>query len=186
MEKFKVARWMFIALPVLLALLLLPAIRPSMETVSIGSSGFCTGIYSIALILLYQSVYGTVYAQLSLLLLALSAGFAAGCFVHKFPLSDWAIGLALGGSLLALAHLDAPPAPLFFFGNAAAGFLTSAQFVTRRKTPAARLYAADCAGGVLGMALASTILIPLAGMAAVAIGMIAVKTAVGAAARLQR
>lgn len=185
MQQFKVERWMFIALPVVLVLLLLPAVRWSMETVSIGSSGFCTGIYSVALILLYQSTYGTVYAQLSLLLLFLSAGFTAGCFVRKFPLSDPLLGLVLGGSLLLLALLDTPPAPLFFIGNAAAGFLTSAQFVTRKKTSAGVLYAADCAGGVLGMALASTILIPLAGITAVAAGIMVIKAGVAAVVRVR-
>ncbi len=181
LQQFEVARWMFIALPLLFTALLLPVVRPSMETLSIGSSGFCTGIYSIALILLYQSLYGTVYAQLSLLLLALSAGFTAGCFVRKMPQSDLTIGIVLGGSLLMFTSCNAPAAPLFFLGNAAAGFLTSAQFVTRKTTPAGLLYAADCAGGVLGMALASTVLIPLFGMAAVAIGMVVVKVGVGVA-----
>ncbi|MBN1306817.1 MAG: hypothetical protein JXA18_02795 [Chitinispirillaceae bacterium] len=182
MERFKFERWMFIAFPVLLVLLLLPALRWTMESVSIGSSGCCTGIYSVALILLYQSIFGTVYAELSLLLLFLAGGFAAGCFVRKFPLSDPAIGIVLGGSLLMLALLDAPPPPLFFLGNAAAGFLTAAQFVTRKTTPAGLLYVADNAGGVLGMALASTILIPFFGMAAIAIGIAVMKTGVGVVA----
>lgn len=179
LEQFMLRWWMFVILPVAFVALLLPLFRSSMETASVGSSGLVTGIYSVALILLYQSLYGTVYARLSLLLLSLSTGFAAGCLVRRLPVSDLLIGLFTGGTLFLLASLDTPPAPLFYMGNAGAGFLAAAQFVTRKTGKTALLYAADCTGGVLGMALASTILIPLAGMQVVAAGITAVKMLVG-------
>ena len=183
MEQFRIEWWMVAGLPALLFLALLPLFRQSMEALSVGSSGFCAGVFSVAILLLYQSVYGTVYAQLSLLLLSLAGGFTAGCFVRKFPMSDVTIGLLTGGMLFGLSLPDTPPAPLFFIANAAAGFLVSAQFVTRRRTSAGKLYAADCAGGVLGMALASTMLIPVFGLAAVAAGLAVMKTAVEVVAR---
>jgi hypothetical protein len=179
LQKFSYSRWMFIAVPVLLVLLLVPAVRTSRDMVSVGSSGMCTGIYSVAMILMYQSVYGTVYSQLSLLLLSLSIGFTAGCFVRRFPFSDLVIGAVLAGSLSVFVALRAPPAPLFFLGNAVAGFLASAQFVTRKTEKTGLLYAADCAGGVLGMSLASTVLVPLWGMGAVAAGIAVVKAGAG-------
>jgi spermidine synthase len=178
---FGVQWWMYVALPVVITLLLLsvPSMRSSPELLSVGSSGFCTGVSSIALMLLYQAVYGTVYSHVSLLLLALSAGFAAGSFVRRFPFSDMIVGLVLCGTLLMLCTIDTPAPPLFFLGNAAAGFVAAAQFVTRKKTPTGRLYAADCTGGVLGMALASTVLLPMFGTIAVAIGIAVVKVGVG-------
>ncbi len=177
-ERLKAERWILIALPFFLVMLLMPSGRWSVEALSVGSSGLCAGVYSVAIILLYQSVYGTVYSRLSLLMLFLAAGFTAGCFVRKLPFSDLLIGGALGGSLLALSLCETPPAPFFFIGNAAAGFLTAGQFVTRRSTPPGVLYAADCMGGVPGMALASTLMIPVFGASVVAAGIIIIKTAV--------
>jgi spermidine synthase len=182
LEQFGVEWWMAAALPALLFLGLLPLFRKSMDALSIGSSGFCAGVFSVAILLLYQSVYGTVYAQLSLLLLSLAGGFTAGSFVRKFPLSDSTIGFLTGGMLFGLSLPDTPPAPPFFIANIAAGFLVSAQFVTRKRTSAGILYGADCAGGVLGMSLASTVLIPLFGLAAVAAGLAVMKAAVEIAA----
>ncbi len=169
----------FIVFPPVLAMLLALWVRPSVATVSVGTSGLCAGVFSVALIILYQSARGTVYAEMSLILFALSAGFTAGCSIRKFPFSDPVIGAVLGGVLFLLAGLDNPPVPFFLAGNAVAGFLVSAQFVTRGNASADRLYAADCIGGVIGMALASTVLIPLAGMRTVAAGIVAVKTVSG-------
>ena len=183
LSRFNLVRWMVVAVPVLLVLLLFPVIKRSADMLSVGTSGACTGIFSVAVLLLYQSLYGTVYARLSLLLLALAAGFAAGCFVKKLPCSDFAVGTVLAGTLAGLSLFQQPPAVLFLGGNAAAGFITSAQFVTRPTRQTGVLYAADCAGGVLGMALASTVLIPQFGAAAVAAGIMAVKLAAGMAAR---
>jgi len=177
MGRFNVRRAAFVALVLVVTASLFSLLYRSGETVSIGSSGFCTGVYSVSLLLLFQLVYGTVYMELSLMFLALASGFAAGCFAGRFPCSDLVLGTVQAATLLFLVALEEPPRLLFFMGNCAAGFLTAAQFVTRRSTQTARLYAADCAGGVLGMALASTVLLPLFGIVPVAAAIFVIKGA---------
>ncbi len=173
---FSLSRWLFIALPLLLVMVLLPLTRLSKPVVSVGSTGMCIGVYSTGLIIMYQSFYGTIYSQLPLLLLSLSAGFAAGCRVRQFPYSDLWVGGILGGSLAVLViYTKEPPVVLFFLCNAVAGYMGSAQFVTRSTRQTGFLYAADCTGGVLGMALAATILIPQFGLGMVAAGIVALK-----------
>jgi hypothetical protein len=182
LDEFRLARLLFVALPLILVALLLPWLKPSVAVLSVGTTGCCTGIYSVALILLFQSVYGTVYAWISLLLFSLSAGFAAGSMVKKLPHADLVIGAVLGGTLLLLTVPALPVAPLFFAGNGAAGFLAAAQFVTSNRVSVNARYVADSIGGVIGMALAATLFIPLFGIPAVAIGIIVLKGAVGLAA----
>ena len=175
LRMFSISRWMFIAVPLLLTLVLLPAIRMTKEMVSVGGSGMCTGLYSVGLVIMYQSIYGTVYSRLPLLLLALAVGFFGGCFIRRFPFSDFIIGGVLSGSLVLFVRYESPPAALFFIANAVAGFASAAQFVTRRTDLTARLYAADCTGGVLGMSLASTVIIPQFGLGTVAVGIAVIK-----------
>lgn len=177
MGRFNVRRGTFVVLLIVVAAFLFSLLYRSGETVSIGSSGFCTGVYSVSLLLLFQLMYGTVYMELSLMFMALAAGFAAGCFVGRFPCSDLVLGTVQCATLIFLVALEEPPRLLFFIGNSAAGFLTAAQFVTRGSTQTARLYAADCAGGVLGMALASTVLLPLFGIVPVAVAIFVIKGA---------
>jgi spermidine synthase len=177
LRQFSLSRWLFIGVPLLLVVVLLPIVRLSQPMASVGSTGMCIGVYSTGLIIMYQSFYGSLYSHLPLLLLSLSAGFAAGCRVRRFPHADLWIGGVLGGSLAVLTlYTKEPPVLLFFLCNAVAGFMGSAQFVTRSTLRTGSLYAADCTGGVLGMALAATILIPQFGLGMVAAGIVVLKS----------
>lgn len=154
------------------ALWFLPKTRAAL---SVATSGLSIGIYSICLLLMYQATYGALYSRVSLLLVALTAGFALGALVRRFPLSDSAIGLYCAGSLALLWAIPCPPAFLFYFLHAGMGVLGGAQIVSRSGTGLGALYAADLFGGALGMALCSTLLVPLFGILPVAGGIGGIK-----------
>jgi hypothetical protein len=149
------------------ALWFLPKTRPAL---SVATSGLSIGMYSVCLLLMYQATYGALYSRVSLLLVALTAGFALGALIKKFPFSDIAIGLYCAGSLALLWAIPCPPAFLFYFLHAGIGVLGGAQIVSRSGTGLGALYAADLFGGALGMALCSTLLVPLFGILPVAGG----------------
>ncbi len=138
---------------------------------SVGTSGFAAGAYSVALLLIYQFCHGTLYSRISLLMIALTLGFALGSRVKRFPFSDIVIGVYASFTLIALVTVSFPPLALFMAFHAGMGFLAGAQFVTRTGTSWGGLYAADMAGGVFGMALCSTVLVPYFGVTAVAAGL---------------
>ncbi len=135
---------------------------------SVGTSGFCAGAYSIALLLVYQGTFGVLYSKVALLMLALAVGFMIGGRMKNFPFSDLAIGAYAVVTLLFLVRVAAPPLTLFLILHAGMGILAGAQFVSRRPSSWSGLYAADLAGGVFGMALASTVFVPLAGITGLA------------------
>jgi len=176
--QFGMQWWIVSAVPVMLTILLFIAIRSGRDTASIGTSGFVAGVFSVAVMLCFQGVYGTVYLHVSLLLLAFAAGLAAGAFVRRFPFSDGVIGIVAAGVLLLFAAIERPPAILFFGGNFIVGALVAAQFVTLTRSSTAVKYAADCAGGIIGMALTSTFLVPYFGISAVAAGILLLKVTV--------
>lgn len=151
----------------LLVIVLLPKTR---EVLSVGTSGLVTGAYSVCLLLLYQSNHGALYSRIAPLLVALTLGFVLGSRVKRFPHSDPVIGAYAAGSLILLAWMPFPAAWLFYVFHALAGALSGAQFVTRREGQGV-MYAADVLGGVFGMVLCSTLLVPLAGVVNVALGM---------------
>lgn len=182
LEQFKYGVWIMIVLfcaACVAVIILLPKTR---EAFSIATSGCATGIYSVCLLILYQATFGSLYSRVSLLLVGLTAGFALGSLVKRFPFSDVFIGLYAVVSLWALAALPFPPAILFYLFHAGIGILAGAQFATfgaaRGTTTAASLYAADLFGGALGMAVCSTLLVPLFGIMPVATGIFAVKALV--------
>jgi hypothetical protein len=142
---------------------------------SVGTSGLVLGAYSVAILLLYQSTCGALYSHVSLLLVALTAGFAAGSLIRRLPFSDLAIGAYCACSLALLALVPSVSPVLFYLFHAGAGVLCGAQIVSRSHTGLGALYAADLFGGALGMALCSTLLIPLFGILPVAIGMGVIK-----------
>ena len=144
---------------------------------SVGTSGFTAGVYSVALMLMYQFSHGTLYSRIAVLMIALTIGFVFGSRVKKFPFSDGAIGLYAAVTLIVLVTVPFPPLALFCVFHAGIGFLSGAQFVTRRGTSWGGLYAADLAGGVFGMALCSTLLIPSFGVITVALGLCLIKLA---------
>jgi spermidine synthase len=151
----------------------------SKEILSMGTTGFAVGVYSIALIMLYQSTYGLLYSRISLLLISLTLGFSVGTLIRRIPFPDLFIGLFCLTSLGLLATLPFPPAFLFYCAHCAMGILAGAQFASIKSESAAGLYAADLFGGALGMALCSTLLIPLFGILAVAGGIGLIKIVVG-------
>ena len=152
----------------LIAILLIPK---SASAFSIGSTGLVAGIYSIAIMIIFQFLYGTLHGKISFLMVSLTAGFVAGSFIKKFPFSDVVIGLYAVLSILLLVKIANIPEFVFMVFNAGIGFLTAAQFVTRKPESWSGLYSADLAGGVIGMVLGSTILIPYFGIETIAIGM---------------
>lgn len=166
-----------IAVALCIGLALSPRSRAAL---SVGTSGFTAGVYSIALLLLYQNSHGTLYSGIAPLLVALAVGFALGSRLRRFPLSDLWIGVYAAGTLVMLTTLSGPPIALYLLLHAGMGFLAGGQFVTRQGTPWGGLYAADCAGGVLGMALCSTVLVPWFGVPVVAGGLFMLKIAASA------
>jgi spermidine synthase len=160
-----------------LALIISPRTRAAL---SVGTSGFAAGVYSVALLLMYQFSHGTLYSQVAVLMVALTAGFAAGSFVRRFPFSDFLIGIYAALALTLLVVFPFPPLALFCVLHAGMGLLAGAQFVTRKGAASwGGLYAADLAGGVFGMALCSTLLVPYFGVTAVALGLGVLKCACG-------
>lgn len=156
------------------AALILPK---SKEVLSIGSTGFVVGIYSVALLLLYQSTYGLLYSRMSLLLCGLTLGFALGTLIKRLARADLVIGLYCIVSVGLLSLVPYPPVFLFYCAPIGMGVLAGAQFKLMRNSSAGMLYAADCIGGAAGMAL-TVALIPMFGIMAVAGGMCVVKGAV--------
>ncbi|HAJ79992.1 MAG TPA: hypothetical protein DCO75_09500 [Fibrobacteres bacterium] len=150
---------------ILLSIFTLPKNR---GVFSMGTTGFVTGVYSIALMLLYQSAFGLLYSRVSLLMMSLTSGFVLGTLMKRLKHYDLLIGLYCFVSLGLLSLMAYPPAVLFYCANILMGVLTGGQFVAIKKTPAASLYAADLCGGALGMALCSTVLAPVFGIIAVA------------------
>lgn len=150
----------------------------SIGVLSVATSGFSVGVYSIAVMMLYQAVYGTLYSQVALLLMALTAGFVLGSKIKRFPFSDISIGVYLFLTLILLSSISQPAQTLFFIANLSAGVISGAQFVTRENISIGILNAADLFGGVFGMALTTTILIPLYGIVPVAFFILAMKVMV--------
>jgi spermidine synthase len=160
----------------IVAAVLLPRTRAAL---SVSTSGFTAGVYSVALLLMYQFSHGTLYSRVAVLMVALTAGFAAGGLMRRFAFSDFIIGLYASSTLIMLVLLPFQPLALFCLFHAGMGFLAGAQFVTRRTDSWGGLYAADLAGGVSGMALCSTLLVPCFGVTAVAAGLGLLKIVAG-------
>lgn len=76
---------------------------------------------------------------------------------------DAAIGLYAFLSVLVLLAVPYPPIALFLGVNTALGALCGLQFSLERAESEGVRYAADLLGGVLGMSLGSTVLMPLLG-----------------------
>lgn len=142
---------------------------------SMYGTGFTVGVYSVIVLLLYQSTYGLLYSRISLLLITLTGGIFLGTLVKGLRHPDLAIGFYSVISLAALALVPMPPAILFYCCNFGIGLLCGAQFVSNKIPSAGALYAADVFGGALGMALCSTVLAPLFGVLATAIGLCVLK-----------
>jgi hypothetical protein len=159
-----------------LSILIIPR---RLSAISVATSGFTTGIYSVGIMLLYQATFGSLYGEITLLIFALTLGFVAGSKIPLFPHSDLIIGLYTLGSFFLLIFLSHPPAPLFFICHFGIGILSSAQFTTRKKVSFGLLNTADLLGGVFGMFLSSTVLFPLFGFIPVILGLFCMKFILG-------
>jgi hypothetical protein len=144
--------------------------------ISVATSGFIAGVYSVALMFIFQCTYGTLYSSLALLMIALMAGFVIGSRCLHFRYSDLIIGCYASFSLIMIVVIPYPPLILFLLLNFGIGTLVAAQFVTRKNSRADRLFASDLAGGVCGMFLCSSIIIPSIGICNLAIGLLVIKT----------
>jgi spermidine synthase len=128
--------------------------------------------------ILYQSLYGNLYSEIALLLLALYAGFVSGSRIRRLPHSDLWLGVYALATFFLLTLVSHPPVILFVMCHMGIGILGAGQFVVQEKTSPSMLYAADLLGGVFGMALSSTVLIPVLGIVPVALGLCALKVAI--------
>ncbi len=164
-------RWSLWGFGVVLATLFLAGIAAlpwSAPALSIGTSGLTAGLTSVIYLLLYQASYGALYSRVSLLLMALTLGFAVGGYMGghaegRIRHLDLAIGLYAMGSVGCLVLVPYPPILLFLLAHSALGALCGLQFAVERSEHEGVRYAADLIGGVLGMSLGSTVLMPLVG-----------------------
>jgi spermidine synthase len=156
------------------SMIMLPKTR---AVFSMYGTGFTVGVYSVLVLLLYQSTYGLLYSRISLLLITLTGGIFLGTLVKGLRHPDLAIGFYSVITLAALAWVPTAPAILFYCCNLGIGLLCGAQFVSNKIPSAGALYAADVFGGALGMALCSTVLAPFFGVLATAIGLCILKIA---------
>jgi spermidine synthase len=161
-----------LALLFIAAMVVLPRTRP---TLSLATSGFTAGVFSVALMLIYQGTYGTLYSSVALLFVSLAAGFALGGLARRFYFSDFVIGAYAAAALVLLVSMGSPPLWLFLILHAGMGGFAGAQFTTRNPVSPGALYAADLAGGVFGMMLCSTVLVPYFGITIVAVGLLGMK-----------
>lgn len=175
MEVYGFSAALLICLLVVILVLAVFLLPKSRSVLSVATSGLATGVYSIAIMLLYQATYGSLYSEISLLLLALSLGFAAGSKLRRLPFSDSVIGIYFVLSFFILSIIPQPHVLLFIICHFGIGFLSAGQFVTRKDTLPGILNTADLIGGVFGMALSSTLLIPIFGIVPVAIVIFIIK-----------
>ncbi|HEX7511625.1 MAG TPA: hypothetical protein VF335_10010, partial [Chitinivibrionales bacterium] len=168
LEQFRLSAWLIAAIIVstlLASLLMLPK---TMAALSMASSGFVIGVYSVALLLVYQSTYGLLYSRVSLFLMSLTCGVVLGTFVITLKSTDLLIGAYCLVTRGLLCIVPAAPAFLYIGCHAGMGFLLGAQFTSFNKTHGATLFAADLFGGAIGMFLCSTLMVPLFGVFSVA------------------
>ena len=151
-------------------------------TIAVGFAGM---VFSIVLILAFQTVFGYVYELVGLALAGFMGGLALGSYFFNRTLPSWSkrkftlplLGIAVAGfSALLPLLLDLLLAwrsyILFFTYLLIAGFLVGAVFpvacnefyrITGRRR-VGTIYAADLVGGCLGSLLASAFLVPILGL----------------------
>lgn len=172
-----------------LFVLVLPTIRP--PGFAVFASGFAAASLEFVLLLGVQVLCGSAYIQVGVIVTAFMAGLAVGSYfanrkqisVSRHDLAFLSGGLAVV-CLLVFAFLNAlepltripfgtilTEAAIAFIAFALAGFVGAVFPVAARVTAgdaarsASRLYVADFVGSAIGALLASTLLIPLTGIA---------------------
>ena len=193
MSQFKVSFGLMEA--ALLALLAIYLVRIRSVPLAIFASGFAASSLEVVLLLAFQVLCGSVYRQLGVIVTLFMVGLAVGAFlanrrISAAPRKDLArLGLALAamGGLIPLALMGVARGTGWLASTAgvqvAIGAMTfvvaglvGMQFPLAglaesadSALTASRLYTADFVGACVGALLASTLLIPLLGVAAVCI-----------------
>ncbi len=177
-------------------------------------SGFAASALEVVLLLGVQILCGSLYVQVGVVVTAFMAGLAAGAFAAgrwrpqagrprlaglQFAIAAYAAGLPWGLSALGraggsagwLLAVQAIIAGLTFLLGVLEGLeFPLASRVEAESSPAtltaSRLYAADFVGACLGALLASTLLLPLIGVAGVCLATAGLNVLAGAMVLLRR
>ncbi len=157
----------------LLLVLFIYLLRLKAPALVVFAGGFAASVLQIVLLLGFQIVYGSLYRGLGLLVTLFMAGLAVGAWFanrRRVSLAWLAIGLGVLAVLLPVSVRIGWLIPLVTFGLAG---LVGMEFPAACRldtadapTTAGRLFTADFVGACLGALLASTLLIPLVGVAA--------------------
>lgn len=135
--------------------------------VAVFAGGFAASALEVVLLLAFQVAYGSVYRGLGLIVTVFMAGLAVGAWwgMRRTAGLVW-LALVIAGLAAVLPWTMRAGwmiAPLTFVLAGVVGM----QFAVAGKTgTASRLYTADFVGAALGALLASTLLIPVLGVAA--------------------
>ncbi len=175
LEKFNISIPVTISVAVILIVTALLVFLRRSVLFSVGTTGFCAGAYTIVIMMMYQSMYGTLYSRISLLMISLNAGFVIGTFLKKLPHTDIIVGFYTVFSLFFLIVFRNPPEMLFYLFNCVMGAIASAQIINSRDVSWRKLNAADLVGGVVGMGLTAIFILPGFGLKGVIITMAIVK-----------
>lgn len=139
---------------------------------SIFTTGFSGILFTLAVILAYQSVYGYIYEMMGILIATFMIGLGTGAYLVRkikeplrilFYLEIMTIVLALASPLFFRAET------LFYLLSFLAGTITGGQFSVANQcmgepNVAGKLYGLDLIGSFLGAVIPSIILIPLFGI----------------------
>lgn len=183
-------RFMWIAAPLALGVILARWRRSLMVPVAVAGIGLAGMTLQLVLLFAFQMLHGSVYAEVSLMITAFMAGLALGAAGGNRLLATWSVnpgsrarrallGLQLAiaiysGVFVLLLHLTLPmPVLVFPFLALLAGALGGMAFplalalIPNRASTgqaAGMLYGADLLGGCLGALLGAVFLIPVLGI----------------------
>jgi spermidine synthase len=137
------------------------------------AGGFAASALEVVLLLAFQVLSGSVYRGLGLIVTLFMAGLAAGAWWggrHGRSLAGLALAVAALAALMpALVRLpgEIPVLTFVLAGLVGMQFPVACRLgLADMATTASRLYTADFVGACLGALLASTLLIPVLGVAA--------------------
>ncbi len=167
-------------------LILIPGRRPGFVLLPLVFLGFTQIVAEVMVLLWFETLYGSVYGRLALLLASFMAGLFAGAILGRHQRTvrrRRPLGLQLG-IIVWLAVLfflleERPPEALFYVFLLALGFLGGNQFITinrlflERRSDFGLGYGLDLLGSFVGAVAASSVLIPLAGLAGLALFLVA-------------
>lgn len=198
---YNILRWMSqfrikfgIMEAVLILILIFYVAKLRLPELTIFSSGFTGATVELVIILAYQTLYGSIYLQLSIIITLFMLGLTAGAWSSKhwlehttdslnvLKLAILAAAIALCGvitypllvlfskSLFILPYLGQIGIPALIFIIAfIAGVQFPVAFAIESKTiieSASKIYGADFIGAAIGSLISGTLLIPVVGVAA--------------------